>query len=125
MIGKKLRDLRLKKGCTLSVVAKETGISAASLSKYERGFQNPGDLALLRLSEFYEVKRDELLEEKNPQESGQEHTRDKMCPWRIRQGTDQGSGDTITCFQPCLGEQCMAYENGLCIMMGNCRMVRG
>ena len=120
MLGKKLKDLRIEKGYTLSAVAKEIGVSTASLSKYEHGIHIPGDLPMARLANFYGITREELLKE-NLEEGSSEpyNNKNKVCPWRIRQGIDQRTGNTVTWFMPCLGAQCMAYEEGFCGMLEN------
>lgn len=117
MLGKKLKELRIEKGMTLSAVAKEIGVSTASLSKYEHGIHIPGDLALAHLAIFYGTTADELLRESADDEPVENVYRDKMCPWRVKQGIDQRTGNTMTWFLPCLGKQCMAYEEGICRMM--------
>lgn len=117
MLEKKLKNLRIEKGCTLVSVAQEVGVSAASLSKYEHGIHVPGDIVLARLANFYGMTVTELLEETDG-ELPEKQNRTRMCPWRIKKGVDQRTGNSMTWFLPCLRDQCMAYEKG------NCGMIR-
>ena len=54
-IGEKLRSLRLKKGMGLVELSKHTGLSAALLSKLERGKLFPTLPTLLRIAMVYSV----------------------------------------------------------------------
>lgn len=117
MLGNRLKNLRIEKGCTLTAVAKEVGVSTASLSKYEHGIHIPGDLALSRLADFYGTTMEELMKEKDIGEPMAAYAKRKLCPWRTRTGMDQETGNTMTWFLPCMEGQCMAYEEGLCTMM--------
>lgn len=114
MLGKKLKQLRLERGCTLAAVSAEVGVSVASLSKYENGVQSPGDLVLLRLANYYGMTVDELLTGYGAEGETEKRTEIRLCPWRTRRGIDQRTGNEMTWFLPCVGSQCMAYEDGAC-----------
>ncbi len=64
-IGNNLRKLRKKKNLTQSEVAKMTGISLSSYSKYERGYGVRYIRTLFKLARFYGVKITYLVDE-NP-----------------------------------------------------------
>ena len=119
MLGKKLKKLRVDKGCTLETAAKQVGVSAASLSKYENGIHKPRDIIMIRLADFYEVSVDELEEELAENQGDRERIKRKLCPWRTQSETDPQSGKVITVFLPCMGKQCMAYMNDCCGRIGN------
>jgi len=57
-IGGKLRRLRLRKGMGLVELGKHTGLSAALLSKLERGVMHPTLPTLLRISLVFDVGLD-------------------------------------------------------------------
>lgn len=53
----------------------------------------------------------------------------KLCPYLIvtedRKAICVGNNDIkVTYFNPCLKEKCMAYENGECARMKECRQAR-
>lgn len=48
-----LKDLRLKTGKTIEIVAKENGISPSALSMYECGQRTPRDEIKERLAHYY------------------------------------------------------------------------
>lgn len=51
----RLRLLRLEKGLTISAVAKEIGVSYASLAQYESGERSPNPVTRNKLANFYNV----------------------------------------------------------------------
>jgi transcriptional regulator with XRE-family HTH domain len=55
-IGKKIKDLRLKRNLTLKQVAKETGFSPALISQIENNNISPPIATLARLALFFNVK---------------------------------------------------------------------
>lgn len=57
-IGNKIRRLRLRKGMGLVELGKHTGLSAALLSKLERGVMHPTLPTLLRISLVFDVGLD-------------------------------------------------------------------
>ena len=61
-LGERLKDLRIERGCTLEVLAAQTGLSKAALGKYETN--ESGDVSLFAittLANFYGVTTDYLL----------------------------------------------------------------
>lgn len=62
MLSEKLYALRIAKSLRLTDVHKATGISAASLSAYEKGKYLPSLPQLILLADFYEISLDALLE---------------------------------------------------------------
>ena len=115
VLGKKLKDLRIKKECTLSVVAKEVGVSVGSLSKYEKGIHMPRELILSRLAAFYGITVDELLDESDIREIPENNSSEKVCPWRVNWSIDD-TGNMLSEFMPCMGKKCMAYDGKGCVM---------
>ena len=59
--GKIIYDLRKKKGITQEEMAAELGVTAAAVSKWEKGLSVPDADALVRIAELYEVTVGELL----------------------------------------------------------------
>ena len=59
-IGKKLSDIRIKRGETQEAVAEAVGISYVSLSRYETGQREPKTKILARIADHYGVTLDEL-----------------------------------------------------------------
>jgi transcriptional regulator with XRE-family HTH domain len=60
-LGKRLLELRLKRGLSLRDIAAETGVADSLLSKMERGLTaQPTQSNLNRLAEFYEIDPEEL-----------------------------------------------------------------
>lgn len=64
-IGKKIKDLRLKKNLTLKQVAKETGFSTALISQIENNNISPPIATLAKLSQFFNVKMGYFFEEES------------------------------------------------------------
>jgi transcriptional regulator with XRE-family HTH domain len=62
-IGKKIKELRLKKGLTLKQVAKETGFSPALISQIENNNISPPIATLAKLASFFDVKIGYFFEE--------------------------------------------------------------
>lgn len=58
--GAKLRELREAAGLTLTVLAEAAGISAADVSRYERGLVTPSADVLFRLADALDVQPGEL-----------------------------------------------------------------
>ena len=65
IVGERLRTLRKKRNLTQSEVAKMTGISLRSYSKYECGHAMMYVRTLFKLARFYDVKVTYLVDE-NP-----------------------------------------------------------
>ncbi len=60
-IGKKLRELRMHKGCDVQTVCKYAGISSSALAMYECGARIPRDEIKVRLASFYGVSVESLF----------------------------------------------------------------
>ena len=59
--AERLKEYRLRNGLSQEAVAKELGVSAQAVSKWEKGRSLPDLSVLLPLSEFFHVSADELL----------------------------------------------------------------
>jgi transcriptional regulator with XRE-family HTH domain len=60
-VGPRLHSTRIRRGVTLDVVAKATGISKSTLSRLENGQRRPTLELLLPLSRLYRVGLDDLV----------------------------------------------------------------
>ncbi len=60
-IGPRLRELRNRRGQTLTALAAETGIPVSTLSRLESGQRKPGLEQLLALAKAYRIPLDELV----------------------------------------------------------------
>ena len=60
-IGKNIFDLRKAKNVTQEALAAELGVTAAAVSKWEKGYTLPDILMLCALADFFGVTTDELL----------------------------------------------------------------
>ena len=58
---KKFFDLRKKKNITQEELAADLGVTAAAVSKWEKGYTLPDILMLCALADYFEVTTDELL----------------------------------------------------------------
>jgi Zn-dependent peptidase ImmA (M78 family)/DNA-binding XRE family transcriptional regulator len=56
MIGKRIKQARMATGLSLRALAKQVGVSAQAISKYERGLDIPSSGVLLRLAVALDVK---------------------------------------------------------------------
>lgn len=61
MVGAKIKALRMAKGLSQRDLAIKASLHPAQLSKYERGTQVPGDVALIRIAGGLGVEVDELI----------------------------------------------------------------
>ncbi len=59
--GKIIYELRKKKNVTQEVLAAELGVTAAAVSKWEKGYSLPDILMLCSLADYFTVTTDELL----------------------------------------------------------------
>ena len=59
--GKIIFDLRKKKNLTQEELAAELGVTAAAVSKWEKGYSLPDILMLCSLADFFQVSADTLL----------------------------------------------------------------
>lgn len=60
-IGERLKGARLRAGLNLRDLAKQAGVSAQAVSKYERGMDTPGSSVLIRLSQALKVRVEYLM----------------------------------------------------------------
>ncbi|GII01606.1 helix-turn-helix domain-containing protein [Planobispora takensis] len=60
-VGPRLRELRARRGMTLTRLAEATGISVSTLSRLESGERKPNLELLLPLARAYQVPLDELV----------------------------------------------------------------
>lgn len=61
VVGKRLKDIRVKRHLSLQQVSTATGISVTALSLYENGKRYPNNVSLYRLTEFYVVPREKIV----------------------------------------------------------------
>jgi len=61
IIGKKLRELREKKGLLLRQVAAELEVDTAYISKMERGEKNIKKEYIIKLAKIYDFDQNELI----------------------------------------------------------------
>ena len=59
--GKIIYELRKKKNVTQEDLAAELGVTAAAVSKWEKGYSLPDILMLCSLADYFQVTTDELL----------------------------------------------------------------
>ena len=66
ILGKMIYDLRKKKSVTQEELAAELGVTAAAVSKWEKGYTLPDILMLCALADYFMVTTDELLGRNEP-----------------------------------------------------------
>ena len=62
LLGNKLKELRLQKEKSLEEVAQSIGSTKSLLSKYERGASVPGLTPIIKLSKYYGISLDDLVD---------------------------------------------------------------
>jgi transcriptional regulator with XRE-family HTH domain len=67
-VAARLRELRRERGLTLATLADWTGISAAHLSRMEKGERQPSIGSLIQLARAYGVSLGELVGDERPRE---------------------------------------------------------
>lgn len=60
-LAERLKELRMEKGIVQNRLAKELGLSNASISYWENGKQEPSASAIFKLANFFEVSADYLI----------------------------------------------------------------
>ena len=60
-LGKNICDLRRNRGVTQEELAAELGVTAAAVSKWEKGYTLPDVLMVCALADYFDVTADELL----------------------------------------------------------------
>ena len=61
VVGKRLRDLRKKRGLTLKEVSQELKIAENTVSGYERGTRRPKAKTMVELANFYNVSIQDIF----------------------------------------------------------------
>lgn len=61
VFGERLKELRIEKGVGQNKLAKDLGLSNASISYWENGKQEPSASAVYKLSVYFGVSADYLL----------------------------------------------------------------
>lgn len=61
MFGKRIREMRLKRGYTQQFVADALNITLRSYQKYEQGVREPDYDTLVRIADLYVISTDYLL----------------------------------------------------------------
>ena len=64
IFGKKLKELRMEKGLSQQKLGEILGFCNQTISFWENGSREPDLDTLLKISKFFEVPIEELLEEK-------------------------------------------------------------
>jgi transcriptional regulator with XRE-family HTH domain len=67
-VARRLKQLRAERGITLTALAEQTGISAAHLSRLEKGDRQPSIGSLLQISRVYGVSVSELVQDQDEEE---------------------------------------------------------
>lgn len=84
MLGKKIKELRVKEGLSQERFAQEIGFSQAAISAWENSSREPGAFALIKLAKFFNTTVDYLLNgttKKAPAASQlEEKTAQAICP---------------------------------------------
>ena len=60
-LAERLKELRMEKGIGQNRLAKELGLSNASISYWENGKQEPSASAIFKRANFFEVSADYLI----------------------------------------------------------------
>ncbi len=60
-IGKKLKDARMRSGCTQESVADKVNVSRQTISNWENEKSYPDIISVIELSNLYSISLDELL----------------------------------------------------------------
>lgn len=60
-LGRNINELRRKQGITQEELAAELGVTAAAVSKWEKGYTLPDVLMVCALADFFQVTTDALL----------------------------------------------------------------
>jgi transcriptional regulator with XRE-family HTH domain len=64
-VARRLKELRAERGITLTALAEQTGISAAHLSRLEKGDRQPSIGSLLQISRVYGVSVSDLVQDRD------------------------------------------------------------
>ena len=83
LLGKKIKDIRKKRGLAQGELAEMVGIASAHLSRLETGRYKPGIEVLKKLGDSLQVSVDYLLSDSD-EESGEVSIQDETFAERIR-----------------------------------------
>lgn len=61
MIGKIIKELRLEKGLSQSLLASKIGVSQKAIDFWERGINEPKASYIIKFADFFDVSADYLL----------------------------------------------------------------
>ena len=61
IFSERLKELRMEKGISMTELAKEIGVSAIAVSRWERGLQIPNVDYAVTIAKFFNVSADYLL----------------------------------------------------------------
>jgi transcriptional regulator with XRE-family HTH domain len=61
-----IRELRIRRGITQAELAEKTGVSSATVIRWENGGPEPRASELIAMSRFFGCSADEILQEPNP-----------------------------------------------------------
>ena len=61
IFSERLKELRMEKGISMTELAKEIGVSAIAVSRWERGLQTPNIDYAVAIAKFFNVSADYLL----------------------------------------------------------------
>lgn len=100
-----LKDMREKKGLSQKELARLSGISARTISRYESGETEPDP-------ERSELLHTLLAGSDGEQQKTSGRNENRLCPYRTNIG-DRGG----IVFSRCLGGKCMGYVSGACILI--------
>jgi transcriptional regulator with XRE-family HTH domain len=67
-VSRRLKELRAERGITLTTLAEQTGISAAHLSRLEKGDRQPSIGSLLQIARVYGVSVSQLVQEQEEED---------------------------------------------------------
>jgi transcriptional regulator with XRE-family HTH domain len=65
-IGARIKEVRDRKGLKQGDLGQLLGVQGPAISKYEKGLQDPGTIALVKIAEFGNVTLDWLITGKEP-----------------------------------------------------------
>ena len=82
--GKRLQEIRKRRGLSQVEVAERLGIHQSLISQYERGYLRLHGALLVRLAEVLKTTPDEILVAKKPRGNGEDKTLDRRFVRRLR-----------------------------------------
>lgn len=82
--GKRLQEIRKRRGLSQVEVAERLGIHQSLISQYERGYLRLHGALLVRLAEVLKTTPDEILVAKKARGNGEDQTLDRRFVRRLR-----------------------------------------